>query len=201
MRSRRHVGLTTAALLIALLPAALAAQVRPEVGLTAGHAAGLSGPALENLESDAGLGVEAGVELAGTWRLAVFHVSNTLPSRDFLVPDADLATTALEARAHLAPGWPVRPYAGWQVGVVRVDYDTSIFEAVLFVEGTEITPEDEGLLHGPTAGVRVPVGRHVAVDAGAAYRFLGLDPAVIGPGEDPRGSGDVALSLTLVGRL
>ena len=200
MRSRIRSSLAAAASLGVLLPAALSAQVRPEVGLSVGLDAGLGGEPLDDLETEALVGLEGGVKLAGTWRLALEHRPNALALDLTTSTGTDLATTTLEVRRTLGPTAGLRPYASLRIGQASVDYAVAFLASAPYPPGAETRSEDAGLLLAPTAGVRFPLGRHAALDLDSSVSFMDLDPPVVQAGREPGWSSAFRLSVGLVAR-
>lgn len=190
--------LGSAVLAVLLLAAPAAGQVRGELaaggGVTfrSGEALGsyVSGP---HVQVEAGLGHGAGWRLAGVGRWSPMeHVS------DLSAMHADLWTVAVELRRSFrVPITGVRPYLGIRAGSASVDYEDL---PVAVTGDTFVTEEDRGALLGALVGGRLPLGRHLALDAGATLSYLDLLPVARRSLEAPGWSRQLALTVSVVGR-
>lgn len=192
----RVIGSAILALL--LLSAPLGAQVRGEVA-AGGGVTFRSGDALGRYDSGPHVQLEAGIGLGAGWRVAGVSEWSSLEHRsDLSTLRADLWTLAAELRRSFRmPATIVRPYVGIRAGSAAVNYEDF---PVAVTGDTFLTEEDRGGVLGALVGGRLPLGRHLALDAGATSSVLDLLPVARRSREVPGWSRQLAVTVGVVGR-
>lgn len=180
-------------------------QLRPEIGVSLGAVTGFDGDALEQLESDLGVGLDAGLAVTDAWRFGVSgRWSSHGTGTSSLPAGAELWSAAGEVLWRpTGPQGRVRPHLGVRAGVSGVDYDLSRLAVIEIdlVPGARVVEDDAGLFLAPVAGLRVPLSRRFSVELDGEYGFYDVDPVIVGPESEVEGSRGVAVEMTVVAGL